>query len=529
MTENEFDEPTCEHTNKVAIGEYVAPTCTTAGMTAGEKCADCEEIITAQEEIEALGHDLITVPAQEPTTEAAGWNEYQMCSRCDYTEGYVEIPKLEEPEVPQPELYTVTIADGIKNGTVTVDVTEGEVGTLVTVTATPAAGTKAGKYYDLIGITVNGQFIEGNTFEITAGENVVSAIFGKALITAKSLQLKEQVYVKVNTQFVGFDVDVIENGGLLVWDTPVETPYYDEAAAITGFELASSYDNGFGELDEFVVKTNGISAKEYADELYMCAYIEIADGVYAFSDVQEYSVQIYCQNQLKKATAAEKLKQVCAQMLHYGATAQVQFKHNTTDLANDVAKVPELANYPAGEWNDSLLDTLKTIPTTAFEQNEEIYRTASTLRLKDATIVNVTFRNNEDFDRENGGKAEMLFWYDKNGTLTELVDLSGQDGIDENLFYVVDLTYTGVYAGTGDHEFTADAKGLPAKEYGNTLFACPKFTDAEGNVTYGTVYAYSVETYAQSQINKTSAAETLKAVCKQLVIYGEAAKNYFGN
>ncbi len=46
----------CAHTNKVAIGEAKDATCTEDGITAGVKCADCGEIITAQETIPATGH-----------------------------------------------------------------------------------------------------------------------------------------------------------------------------------------------------------------------------------------------------------------------------------------------------------------------------------------------------------------------------------------------------------------------------------------------------------------------------------------
>ena len=53
----EPDAPACEHTNKVAIGEAKDATCTEAGITAGLKCADCGETITAQETISANGHD----------------------------------------------------------------------------------------------------------------------------------------------------------------------------------------------------------------------------------------------------------------------------------------------------------------------------------------------------------------------------------------------------------------------------------------------------------------------------------------
>ncbi len=51
----EVTPPACEHPNKVAIGEYKAPTCKETGMTAGEKCADCQEVLAPQAEIPATG------------------------------------------------------------------------------------------------------------------------------------------------------------------------------------------------------------------------------------------------------------------------------------------------------------------------------------------------------------------------------------------------------------------------------------------------------------------------------------------
>lgn len=52
-------EPDCEHTNQVAIGEAADATCTEPGITAGVKCADCGEVITAQEELPATGHNYV--------------------------------------------------------------------------------------------------------------------------------------------------------------------------------------------------------------------------------------------------------------------------------------------------------------------------------------------------------------------------------------------------------------------------------------------------------------------------------------
>jgi len=50
---------TCTHANTTDIGEAKDATCTEAGITAGVKCADCGEIITAQETIPATGHNYV--------------------------------------------------------------------------------------------------------------------------------------------------------------------------------------------------------------------------------------------------------------------------------------------------------------------------------------------------------------------------------------------------------------------------------------------------------------------------------------
>ncbi len=77
-------ERDCGHTTKETVAGKDA-TCTAAGLTAGEKCSVCGEILVAQQEITALGHDLVHHDAKAPTCTEGGWDAYDTCSRCDHT------------------------------------------------------------------------------------------------------------------------------------------------------------------------------------------------------------------------------------------------------------------------------------------------------------------------------------------------------------------------------------------------------------------------------------------------------------
>jgi len=71
--------------------------------------------------------------------------------------------------------YAVTVATGIANGTVEVDVAQAAAGDTVSVTATPADG------YALEAITLNGEAIEGTTFTMPAEDVEVGATFREVL------------------------------------------------------------------------------------------------------------------------------------------------------------------------------------------------------------------------------------------------------------------------------------------------------------------------------------------------------------
>ena len=87
----------CAHTELETLTATNA-TCTLPGLTEGKKCKKCGEIVTAQTEVPALGHDEINHETKAPTCTEIGWDAYVTCSRCDYTT-YLEKPALGHTEV----------------------------------------------------------------------------------------------------------------------------------------------------------------------------------------------------------------------------------------------------------------------------------------------------------------------------------------------------------------------------------------------------------------------------------------------
>lgn len=72
----------CDHAKIIKL-PAVAPTCIASGLTEGEQCALCEEILTEQITLAPSGHTEVIDPAIEPTCISGGTTEGKHCSTCN--------------------------------------------------------------------------------------------------------------------------------------------------------------------------------------------------------------------------------------------------------------------------------------------------------------------------------------------------------------------------------------------------------------------------------------------------------------
>ena len=100
-------------------------------------------------------------------------------------------PMTETPEVPEEKNYTVTIASGIENGTVSTDKTSAKAGETVKLTATPDSGYELDTFY------VNDNAITGSTFTMPASNVTVDATFTKTAETLNQ-EAADAVIAKIN-------------------------------------------------------------------------------------------------------------------------------------------------------------------------------------------------------------------------------------------------------------------------------------------------------------------------------------------
>ncbi len=238
---------------------------------------------------------------------------------------------------------------------------------------------------------------------------------------------------------------------------------------------------------------NGLNATQMNDNLEAVLYASRDSKTYA-SNVDVYSIGTYAYNQLAKDTTTATLKTLCAELIRYGAKAQIFKTYRTNALvdakmtAAHMAMLTDLGDVAFGNNNTTLNDLAN--PAVTWAGKVLILDSKVTLRY----VINPT-----DYSGQISDLSLSVTYVNLEGeTVTEILS-------DAEL-YNASLNYY-------SFEFSA----LRAAELRTVLSAT---LYAEGKQVSPTLQ-YSMDTYGN---NKTG---DLLILCQALMAYSDSALSYF--
>ncbi|MBR6825648.1 MAG: hypothetical protein IKM59_03775, partial [Oscillospiraceae bacterium] len=270
------------------------PTCTEDGTTT-YTCSHCGHSYT--EAIPAMGHEAVTDAAVAPTCLSSGLTEGSHCDRCHTVLVVQEIV----PRLGHDFCYTD------RND-----------------------GTHVG-----ICSRCNKTRVEGHKF--TAGSCICGAeeealpVLESAWKMGHTLNLASDISVNLTVSkmlLTGFDMDTVY--------VLAEVDIYDGNTKI-GVNTVKLFPVEQGNYYYFTVQ--GLTAVNMNDRIRSVLY-GTKDGQAYYSVTDDYSITDYAYSQMNKANVPESLKILCADLLRYGAKAQI-FKSYRIDALADSAMTAE--------------------------------------------------------------------------------------------------------------------------------------------------------------------------------------------
>ncbi len=316
-----------------------------------------------------------------------------------------------------------------------------------------------------------------------------------------SLSFESQI--QYNFYFTVDDLSVVEEMGLITFSDKLENGDISNASAVyPGYINAGAM---------YMAQTEGVSAKNLGDAVYVKVYAKLIDGSYVYSGIAGYNAVAYARSILKNSTN-DSMKSLVASMLNYGAQAQLYFGHDTDNLMNNLL-TEEHQGLVRG-YEQSMMDSVVSVDSQ--KAGFLTYNGTSYSRRYTTVSFDGAFSINYYFTTANvpQGDVKMYYWtreaYEAATTLSP-----------KNASGSVVMISTGI-----ENQYWAEVSGIAAKDMDQTIFVAG-FYSCDGT-TYSTgVLNYSVGRYCQRIAAKDDSAQQLLA--QATAVYGYYAKEYFAN
>ena len=239
---------------------------------------------------------------------------------------------------------------------------------------------------------------------------------------------------------------------------------------------------------------NGLTAVQMNDRVSSVIY-GTKNGQPYCSPVDEYSIASYAYSQLNNPDRPETLKTLCADLLRYGAKAQIFKSYRTDALADDnmtdahKAYLSDMEAVTFGNTNKILNDV----------DNAPIPWAGKALDLESKVALKFVF-NPANYKGDPSALTLKVSYTDINGSSKSL-------SIKDPELYNPDM---GLYVFTIDALLAAELRAVVSVQ----VFA--------GDMPVSCTLQYSADTYGNNKVG------TLGDLCKALFAYSDSAKAFFG-
>ncbi len=473
-----------------SIDKAVSPTCTTPGKTEGKHCTVCNTVLVAQKTVAALGHSYSYKATKNPTISATG-TLTGTCSKCNGTTT-VTLPKLNTTDYTKSTTKAPTCMetgiDSYKWKTTTY-------GTFAFTATTNALGHS----YVYSNVNVQGHLVtcENCDLSVETSHSFTdgSCICGEAEIKEAvedvnlklnhSLNLASDISVNLlipKTLLEGFDMTTV------YVESIVEIYEGNEKTGTTTIQI-DPVDNG----NYYYFTLDGLTAVQMNDKISSVLY-GTKNGQPYYSPVDEYSIASYAYSQMNNPDRGESLKILCADLLRYGAKAQIFKAYRTNALAD-------------ANMTDAHKAYLSDIEAVTFGNTNRV--------LNDMENAPITWAG-KSLNLES--KVALKFVFNPSGYEGDLSELSlriSYEGIGGNI-KILTLEKPELYnQAMGVYAFTLDT--LLAAEL-RTIVSAQIYV---GETPISATLQYSPDTYGNGK------SGNLLDLCKALFAYSDSARAYF--
>ena len=443
--------PATGHT--VVVDTGYAATCVAPGLSDGKHCSVCNTVLVAQTVIAAKGHTEVVVPGYAAGCLSSGLTDGISCSVCQI------VIQAQQPIARLGHEYKYTDnGDGTHDGA-----------------CIRCDKTQNGKAHTVVdGVcTLCGN---GGT---TAPELDSAIVIRHTLNLASDISMNYAVEAKLLSGYDSFYLTcAIPNysGNTYTGDTTVEIQP----------ELKGNY---------YYFTLDGLNAVQINNKIN--ATLHMTKGVSAYvSNVDSYSVADYAYTQLNKDGAAQSLKALCAELLRYGAKAQIYKGYRTDALADASLTAVQSA----------LLSELDSITFGNTNQN-----------LNDLASAPITW---EGKSLNLNSKVTLKYIFNASNFSGNVADLTLRVSYSDIYGNTVNKTVSDPQVYNASKNWYAfDLDTLLASE----LRSVVSVAVYNGNTRVSSTLIYSADTYGNGRTGD------LLTLCKALFSYSDTAKAYFVN